>query len=89
MPAGDSMPDLSWLADAPIFIDSQQIKCLLRCCRRTSVPDRRTADLCGPDRAAGEIGRRPAGRWAACFVSLAETDAMKERSLPLPGGCWK
>jgi hypothetical protein len=25
MPVGDSMPDLSWLADAPIFIDSQQI----------------------------------------------------------------
>ena len=25
MPVGDSVPDLSWLADSPVFIDSQQI----------------------------------------------------------------
>jgi hypothetical protein len=25
MPASDGMPDLSWLADSPVFIDTQQI----------------------------------------------------------------
>ena len=25
MPVSDSVPDLSWLADAPVFIDSKQI----------------------------------------------------------------
>jgi len=34
-------------------------------------------------------GNQRAERDAGCRFDFANPDAMKERSLPLPGGCWK
>jgi hypothetical protein len=71
MPVSGSEPDLSWLADAPVFIDGQQIGAFYDAVVGPG-SGRPVSAFSGSDRAAGKIRREQRERGVVCVVSLAE-----------------